>query len=145
MWVALGVGACGPDKSSAADTGEGDFLATCLEHFGPEGSPLVAEVCECRVANGSATDVASCIEKMNQGGSDETACLCDYYADHPDGQAYIGCLITSDEMAADCVAAAACDEDEGDACFNMLGEDLEACPPLSEATREGVAAACPSG
>lgn len=179
-WMALILGACGPDKSpndpsaaetSAADTdeetaatptsaggtsgtgettagssGESDFAARCREFAaGPAGSALVMELCVCRVANGSAPDIATCIKDMTLGGGDDGTCMCDYYEDRPDGQAYIECLIAADDKAAACVAAAACDEDQVDVCFGAYSNDSSACPRPSEATLKGLQAACPAG
>ena len=71
--------------------------------------------------------------------------MCHYYADHPDGQAFVDCLVAADQEAGACVASAACDESGLDACFEAYGQDNEACPRPSDEILEGLSAACPPG
>lgn len=135
----------GSGGTTAGSGGEEGFAERCLKFgTGPAGSAFVAELCVCRVESGGDPDIETCVENMTLGEQDGT-CMCAYYADHPDGQAYVDCLIAADEKAATCVASSACDEDLVEACFETFGADNSACPPPAEATLEGLSAACPSG
>lgn len=117
------------------------LIAGCSGSDGPaalqdEASRLVAakaEVqrlqCECAVQTGAYVNVAACeadLFKLEPAG--DAQCLRDVFAANPVDVPAVDCELSELEGLASCIAAANCDENASDVCFDGLDQRLNACP-----------------